>query len=64
MRKRFGEKETMFSKPFFKYLRCLCHLTLYQTVVTFNDAEKEAFRKHCEKRRKCNVFERLLLQAC
>ena len=23
------------------------HLTLYQTVLTFNDPEEEAFQKHC-----------------
>ena len=27
--------------------------TLYHTIPTFNDPEKEAFRKHYEKRRKC-----------
>ena len=37
-------------------------LTLYLTIPTFNDLEKETFRKHCGKRRKCifsfshNVF--------
>ena len=28
-------------------------LTLYPIIQTFNDSEKEAFRKHCGKRRKC-----------
>ena len=27
--------------------------TFYHTIPTFNDPEKEAFRKHCGKRRKC-----------
>ena len=30
-------------------------LTLYHTVPTFNDSEKEVFRKHCGKRRKMLV---------
>ena len=29
------------------------YLTLYHTITTFNDPEKEAFWKHCGKRRKC-----------
>ena len=28
-------------------------LTLYHTILTFNDPKKEAFWKHCGKRRKC-----------
>ena len=28
-------------------------LTLYYTILTFNDPKKEAFWKHCGKRRKC-----------
>ena len=28
-------------------------LTLYHTILTFNDPEKEGFCKHCGKRRKC-----------
>ena len=28
-------------------------LTLYHTIPTFNDPEKEGFRKHCGKKRKC-----------
>ena len=28
-------------------------LTLYHTILTFNDPEEEGFGKHCEKRRKC-----------
>ena len=29
------------------------NLTLYHTVQSFNDPEKEAFGKHCRKKRKC-----------
>ena len=29
------------------------HLTLSQTITGFHDPEKEAFRKHCGRRRKC-----------
>ena len=29
------------------------HLTLYHTILTFNEPGKEAFRKHCGKRIKC-----------
>ena len=28
-------------------------LTLYHTILTFNDPKEEGFGKHCEKRRKC-----------
>ena len=28
-------------------------LTLYQTILTFNDPKEEGFGKHCRKRRKC-----------
>ena len=28
-------------------------LTLYHTIPTFNDLNREAFRKHCGERRKC-----------
>ena len=28
-------------------------LTLYHTILTFNDAEEEGFGKHCGKRRTC-----------
>ena len=31
-------------------------LTLYHTTPTFKDSEKEAFGKHCGKRRKCQHF--------
>ena len=34
------------------------HLTLYQTIPTFNDLEQEDFRKHCEKK------ERMLVTRC
>ena len=30
-----------------------CVLTLYHTILTFNDPDKEAFLKHCGKKRKC-----------
>ena len=28
-------------------------LTFYSSILTFNDPEKEVFRTHCGKRRKC-----------
>ena len=28
-------------------------ITLYHTILTFNNPEKEAFRKHCGERTKC-----------
>ena len=31
----------------------LVELTLYHIMPNFNDPEKEAFRKHCGKRKKC-----------
>ena len=39
----------------FKY-RCNAisdYFSLNHTIPTYNDPEKEVFRKHCEKRRKC-----------
>ena len=41
---------------YFSYsiLKVMCpSLTLYQTILTFNDHETEGFLKHCGKRRKC-----------
>ena len=32
---------------------CGCFLTLYHTIPSFNNPEKDAFSKHCGKGRKC-----------
>ena len=42
----------MFSKLLKKIQRSLL-IILYHTIPTFNDPEKEAFWKHCAKRKKC-----------
>ena len=40
-------------KPIKYYVSIKCLLTLYQTILTFNDPKEEGFGKHCRKRRKC-----------
>ena len=40
------------------------HLTLYHTIPTFNDPEKETFRKHCGKRRNAGNQHFLLFPQC
>ena len=39
-------------------------LTLYHTILTFNNPERERFWKHCEKRRKCCKQHFLLFSQC
>ena len=49
VKKKFLERNTVQRK----YIIFTVNLTLYHTILTLNNIEKDAFRKHCEKRRKC-----------
>ena len=54
-------RDTKLYNGFYKHLinrlqilsRWTMAYTLYRTIPTFNDPQKEMFRKHCGKRRKC-----------
>ena len=53
----YGQYKSKITKNIF-CVKCLfnntvCRLTLYHTILTFNDPEKEVFLKHYGKRRTC-----------